>query len=126
MRPAHVDLLLRLLTAGILAAIVAWSLGPPPPAPGPDLTDKVEHAVAYAALTGSMLLAFVWRPRKPFDPDLRGAAVAAATALLVGIALEIGQCFTGRDADWRDVVADAIGVALATVSWLLLRARGRP
>src|SRR2546430_12127456 len=113
-----VDALLWALTAAILAAIVTLSLGPAPPTGGFSLADKLWHAAAYAALTSCLLLALVWRPGKPPGRVLRRVTVVAASALLLGILLEIGQRFTGRDTDWRDAGADAVGGGPPALSWV--------
>jgi VanZ family protein len=119
-----VDAGLWMLSAAIVAAILVFSWAAEPPLSTFSYTDKVGHALAYAALTGTMLLAAVWRP-------LRGAgrfpgatlAILAASVVLGGIA-ELGQgLFFHRDASFRDLAIDAAGVVAAYVVWLALRRR---
>ena len=91
----------------------------------PHFWDKAEHFIAYFFLAGllgcSLMLSF---------PRVRGIPVGV---LLVGFTYgaidEILQEFVvGRSADWRDWIADALGVWLAVfLLWALrkwLRYRG--
>ena len=96
-------------------ALVAWGeLTPhPPPLPGPWVWDKLDHYTAYAglALMGSL-------GRWPRLSLL--ASFLAATTL--GGVLEILQSFVGRDAEWGDVLANAIGAAIGVaLAWMVLR-----
>jgi VanZ family protein len=76
-----------------------------------DINDKLEHSLAY------LILAFL-----PAIHERRKFMVAAAVgAVLLGVILEYGQAFTGRDFEIGDMVADAGGVALGLVCGLLLR-----
>ena len=90
----------------ILLAVVLGSLIPPNEFPKPValFNDKVLHFVAY------FLMAFWFagsleRRRYPW---------VAIGLLVLGAAIEVLQYFMGfgRDADWRDFVADGLGVAL--------------
>jgi len=77
-----------------------------------DLSDKVEHTVAYAALA---LLPAIHERRK-------FVIGAAAAAVVLGIVLEYGQLYTGwRDFEVADMVADTIGVCVGLAFGLLLR-----
>ena len=76
--------------------------------------DKLHHAAAFFALAG-LLLALVER---------RYYAAMCAGLLVFGGAIEAAQYLMpyGRSAEWLDLAADALGVALAALaiheSWL--------
>ena len=75
------------------------------------INDKFEHGLAY------LVLAFL-----PAIHERRNfMATAAVGAVALGVLLEYGQLFTGRDFEIGDMVADAGGVALGLVCALLLR-----
>ena len=85
-------------------------------------SDKVGHALAYAVDTLLLLLAVVWRPGRP------QALVAWVVPILLGVAvlggvIEVVQETLGRDADPLDWVADVAGVAIAGLTFRLLRGR---
>jgi len=94
------------------AAIFASSSLSAVPAPPPHFTDKHVHLLAYAGLALLLIRAFAGG---------RWSAVTVATlvhaALITvayGVTDEWHQSFVpGRDADLRDVVADALGATLA-------------
>ncbi len=81
-------------------------------------SDKVGHVIAFAVIAVSLA---VLRPRWSLP-------VVAAAALAIGVAVEIIQGQTGRDADLFDVLADMVGIALATfalMSAMAVRFRAR-
>jgi hypothetical protein len=70
--------------------------------PDPGTGERFEHSAAWFVLTATgHLLA----PRR--------VLAIPAFALAYGVFIEVVQGFVGRDSDVRDVVADAVGVALA-------------
>ncbi|MDC7692791.1 VanZ family protein [Asticcacaulis sp. DXS10W] len=69
------------------------------------LNDKEAHVIAFFALTFMLQLAV---------PKIRRLDLALSV-LLVGALIEIIQLFTGRSASVMDWLADAIGVAAATL-----------
>jgi VanZ family protein len=83
-----------------------------PTLPGP-ITDKWEHFVAYAVLGALTLRALAhaeWR-----RVTLAAVAVAIAMSSAYGISDEVHQRFVpGRDYEVLDMIADAIGSAVAT------------
>jgi len=85
--------------------IVVGGLLPGPVVKSVSAWDKLEHVGAYLVLT-LWLAGMVERPRYP---------AAAAAALLLGAAVEAGQVLLTetRHGDLLDLVANAIGVALA-------------
>ena len=93
----------------LVALILYLSLTPQPPEPLTfDNADKLEHAVAYAALSFWFCLLY----RRPAQ---RLAVIAASVGL--GIAVEYLQGWTGyRNFDVMDMLADGFGVLSG---WLL-------
>jgi VanZ family protein len=76
------------------------------------LSDKAEHAVAYA------MLAFL----PALHERRRRVAQAAAGAVLLGVALEFAQLWSGwRDFELADMAADAAGVAAGLATGWALR-----
>ena len=79
--------------------------------------DKMNHALAFCAL------AFAWRLGFP-GGGWRWVQLGLAL-LATGGAIEIAQYFVpGRQSDWADLLADAIGAGIgmsmvATVEWLV-------
>lgn len=112
----------RPVRLGLYAAAVAvllWlCLAPSEILPQPEgLSDKLEHAIAWFVLTatGLVLAPRRWR-----------AITAFALALGLGVeALQVTLGF-GRHGDWRDLVADGLGVSGALGLWFVLRPRLDP
>ena len=89
--------------AGLLAVSVL-SLIPKDELPTLEIWDKWKHLAAYATLALLAALAFASHIFRP---------VAAGLVLWGGV-LELGQALVpGRSPEWLDVLANAIGVALA-------------
>lgn len=83
-------------------AVVAWGeLTPHPPRlDGPWAWDKADHFTAYFGLALLATLAL----------GLRRSLIWLLLGLFVlGGLLEVGQYFTGRDADWHDELANCLG-----------------
>ena len=80
--------------------------------PDPGTGDRFEHMAAWFVLT---LAGFVLAPRRRL--------AIPAFALAYGALIEVLQAAMpfGRHGDPRDLLADAIGVALACLAWLVLR-----
>jgi VanZ family protein len=84
--------------------------------------DKMVHTLIYGIL-GALVLRGLRQA-----PNVRTVLLAAALATLYGISDEIHQLWTPhRSADWRDVVADAVGGLLGTLAliggrWMKMRA----
>jgi VanZ family protein len=94
------------------ATIFVLSSFPGSAYPSTDLVnaDKLVHIAIYALLGGlcmrGLLRGWQLRPRV-------GLLVAAGAATLYGVLDELHQWFVpGRNADWRDGVADAVGALL--------------
>ena len=90
-----------LLGAILTLVVIVSSLVPPRELPHWRISDKFEHLVAYAGLAiwfGGLL------PPRRF-PQL----ALALLALGGGIEIAQGLMGLGREADWRDFYADALG-----------------
>jgi len=83
------------------------------------LIDNLAHASVYAAL--SLLLLVLVVPAGFTSRWGRVVAVALALALFGG-AIEVAQGWVGRDSEWRDLVADVIGICLGVSVWAMARA----
>lgn len=107
--PLPLRLGLYALATGVLLYL---TLAPSKALPTVNLWDKAEHAIAWAVLAGTGLILF---PRQ--------AERIAGYALAVGVLVEVLQWALpfGRDADWKDWAADAVGVAAAVAVFALLR-----
>lgn len=69
--------------------------------------DKLGHLLVFAGLAVLTRLAYPERP-----------AWGAFVALVAyGAAIEIAQARVGRDAEWLDLVVDAVGALVAFVPW---------
>lgn len=105
--------LLDVLPAVAALVLMFWlGLTPLKSLPGPDfeLADKVWHAIAFGGLAGLLSRALVYFGRAA----LRAAREASLVSVTLGALLEVLQSFTRyRSADWADLLADALGVALA-------------
>jgi len=86
-------------------AVVAWGeLTPHPPRlPGPWVWDKLDHFTAYMGL--ALLGSLGWGLRRSLAWMLLGVVAIAG-------ALEGLQALVGRDAQWGDMLANSLGVAV--------------
>lgn len=107
--PRRVRLGLYALAALILLVLC---VAPSQDLPDPGTGDRFEHMAAWFVLT---LAGFVLAPRRRL--------AIPAFALAYGALIEVLQAAMpfGRHGDPRDLLADAIGVALACLAWLVLR-----
>lgn len=111
--PARLPRPLRIAAYIAALAVLAWlSLAPRAELPNPGLSDKSEHAIAYAILAASGFLLFPRHPR-----------MGIATPLAFGVLIEVLQATMGfgRSGDWRDAVANTTGVAIACAGYLIWR-----
>ena len=87
--------------------LVVWGELTPHP-PRIDAPDKLLHFLAYFGLSGIATTA------------LSRHVVAIVVGLIaLGGALEILQMFTGRDAEWLDEAANAVGAVLGAIAGLV-------
>lgn len=101
------------MAAGVLLVICVV---PQTELPDAGMGDKPEHAIAWFILT---LLGHLLSPRR--------LLAIPAFALAFGALIEVLQATMGlgRHGEWRDLLVDAVGVAAASVTFLLWR-RWRP
>ena len=85
----------------------------------PRVSDKLMHFAAYAGLAFQLGLVFA----ATGDITLRQYLLAAAVVAAYGVLDELSQIPVGRTADWRDLLADLLGVAAGLC---LLRLLQRP
>jgi VanZ family protein len=101
-----------------LAALIGYfSLVTPGEAPAPQISDKIRHFAAYAALA---VPAAMW-----LGP---GRVLAALLVALYGAGLEVAQAFagTGREGSVADGAANSLGAAAGTaLVWIIARTRAR-
>lgn len=108
--------MIRLAAFGLACAAVLYvCLAPAQALPSVSVWDKAEHALTWAALTG---LGIALWPSRPWR--------LAGVTLALGGAIEVLQATMGlgRTGDWRDLLADGLGVAAALFASRLFR-RGR-
>lgn len=99
-----------LFAGWLLVALIGYlSLMPSPPTPLRfPLADKLEHLAAYAALMGWFCQIYSARRQRVY---------LALAAIAYGGTIELLQGWSGyRSAEWLDLLADSLGVALG---WLL-------
>jgi VanZ family protein len=107
----------RIVSVGLLLAVVALAVMPQPPTALSTGWDKMNHALAFCAL------GFAWR--LAFPAGWRQGLGVAAALLLFGVGIEVAQSFVpGRQADGIDLLADALGGAVglsmvAVLGWVL-------
>jgi VanZ family protein len=90
--------------AGLVLIVVVASLVPAGDLPHLGLTDKLEHMIAYGGL--ALWFGGLLAPRRYWHLGL------ALLALGGGIEIAQGLMGLGREADWRDFYADALGAGL--------------
>lgn len=99
----------RVMLALLVIIITALALVPAPPPTLSTGWDKANHALAFAALA----FASVWAAW----PQPRRWALLFVVVLAYGGAIEIAQSFLPpREADWADLAADAVGIALGLLA----------
>jgi len=95
----------------------ASSLSDPGAPPG-GLSDKSAHIIAYAALGATLVRALGQGRSAAVTP--RRVLIAALLATLYGMSDELHQWFVpGRNAEWLDVAADALGGVIGAAGWAL-------
>jgi VanZ family protein len=99
-----------------LSFVLSWG-APPDIGPDFDWADKVWHFLGYGALTGTLLLAAVWRPGRGEGRFPRAGVHVALLVLAVAWLTEVLQAPFGRDFDPTDALADLAGIALASAIW---------
>jgi VanZ family protein len=111
--PSRLPRPLRVAAYLVAVAVLLWlSLAPQADLPQPNLSDKTEHTVAYMVLTALGLSLFPRHPR-----------AIIGGAFVFGVSIEFLQAAMGfgRHGDWRDVVANSLGIVLVATPVLLWR-----
>lgn len=100
-----------------LVLVVSWlALTPSPPHTLDTGWDKLNHMLAFTALAVSACFSGSVSPRR--------LVAAAALLLAFGGAIELLQMqVPGRDAEWADLLADGVGLAVGMLAALGLRRR---
>lgn len=108
--PSRLPRPLRLLVVAAATTVLLWlSLAPTEDLPGAGLVwDKAEHTVAYLVLMG---LGMAFAPRR-----LHAFTIFALALGLAVEALQANMGF-GRQGDWRDIVANSLGVVVGYAAW---------
>jgi hypothetical protein len=100
----------------VLSFVFSWG-APPDIGPEFDWIDKAWHLLGYGALTGTMLLAAVWRPGRGEGRFPRAGLHVALLVLVIAWLTEALQAPFSRDSDPTDGLADLAGIGLAYVIW---------
>lgn len=119
------------ILAVVVVGVITFSLAPiPQPDPSGALRGA-PHVVAYAILMGLLLTLIGSRLDARRSASWAVVLTLGACLFLLGAAVELGQSLVGRDVEIADVVANAIGIGLAVLAWILVdalrtrRIRGR-
>ena len=104
----YLDIPLTLIVSTILTLAMLWPINQPPPSP--DVSDKVVHLIAFAALAFPLART----GRIGLIPVFAGASV-------FGGLIEFIQPSFGRSADMQDWIADIAGIAIGIALALLYR-----
>lgn len=109
-------LFLRLAGAVVLVVLLFLLLSPGGTLETEEIIwDKAAHFIAFGLILWSLGVLFRRLPR----------TWAALLAVVLGGAVEVVQGYIGRDPSWGDLLADALGVAVALLIWAAWR-RFRP
>ena len=98
----------QLLLFVLIGVVCYLALTPAPPKNLSLGWDKANHAAAFAALTLSACFGF--------PGSRRGVGTMLIALLAFGGLIEILQAYVpGRDSDWADLLADAVGILCGVV-----------
>lgn len=104
----------RWTCTALFVAVGTAALTPGDMAPTVTASDKIDHLLAFAALSATALLAMAPGPRR--------SIAAAASMCSYGVVIEVLQTqVAGRSAEFQDVLADAVGAALGVAVIVVLR-----
>jgi VanZ family protein len=102
----------RAALAVLVVAVCGLAFTPVPPPEADTGWDKANHVLAFAVLTACAVRAF----------PAAGAVALAVTGLAFGGFIEgVQSQIPGRSAEWADVLADAVGIAIGLMAMLLRR-----
>jgi VanZ family protein len=98
--------------AAAVAVLLYLCLAPATELPKQPMWDKGEHSISWFVLAALGLAFWPERPGR-----------ITAFALAFGALIEVLQALMplGRDGDWRDWVADSVGVLVALLVWAAVR-----
>lgn len=108
-------LVFRLLFIGAFLGVTVLSIIPTPQIDGLE-SDKLSHLIAYTVVTLLLVLSLSGDRRVP-----QGLGVALLAVLLYGALIEVLQHYIGRQFDFKDMAANAIGVLAGAGLGLLVR-----
>lgn len=104
----------RILLLAYIVLISVLSLLPSSQLPSVEVSDKIQHALAYAGLSVLAILGFANMAKLKL----------ALICIGLGLLLEIGQYFIpGRFLDFWDLVANSSGVVVILWLWAMLEKR---
>ena len=112
---ARIILVIRVLFVGAVLGVTVLSVVPTSQVDGLE-SDKLGHLIAYTVLTLLLVLSLSGDRRVS-----RGLWVALVSVLLYGALIEVLQHYIGRQFDFMDMVANAVGVLLGAGAGLLAR-----
>lgn len=96
-----------------VAVILYLTLAPNEDVPGSGMIwDKAAHSIAYGLLTLVGLFMSTHR---------RWMVVGVVWSLGIGVEIAQSQMGFGRQGDWRDALANTIGIILAYMLWAIAR-----
>lgn len=98
----------RAVLAALIGVVCFLALSPNPPTDLDSGSDKVNHLLAFAALSVAACFSF---------PGVRANHIAGFLMLLAfGGAIELMQSsIPGRGSEWGDLLADALGIGIGTM-----------
>lgn len=105
----------RILLVIALVGLTYYSLTPSAPG-SPFGSDKVWHALAYAALAFLMVMSLRDAPAQ-----IGRVLILALAVMAYGAAIEALQPYTGRSFDTADMLANVVGVVVGAGSGLVVR-----
>jgi VanZ family protein len=110
----------RVLLVLLLGAVCFLAFSTRPPEPLSTGWDKLNHAVAFAALAMAALLAFP-------GPGRAAWVLVPLGLIAFGGAVEVAQAFIpGRSGEWFDLAADALGIVAGAIVTLPLLGAAYP
>jgi len=104
----------RIATAAFGIAIIVFSLLPADSVPAPDLSNKMQHFLAYGIWTVLAVLS----PR-----DFRRLSLYVGIIFLTGVIIEILQPLMGRQGEFSDIIANTLGILTGAGLGHVIRAR---
>ena len=108
----------QLLLCALIAMVSYLAVTPSPPPPANLGWDKLNHMLAFSALTFTGCLGF------PGTRRLLWGVLPGMLAL--GVLIEVVQYFVpGRSCEWQDLGADALGIACGAALALYVSALAR-